>query len=308
MAEGYIQANTNGRLHDAREASIAPLNRGFLYGDAVYEVWRTYHGVVFAWEEHWQRLEQSARALELRLPLSVPELRAEILRTVTAFAAGGGEGGEVYIRLQITRGGGPIGLDPALADRSDFVLLVQVNREFPPEKLRQGLRLSVAHHLHRNDRRTLDPAWKTGNYLNNLLCLREAKARGADEVVITNLAGEVTEAAVSNLFFVRHGVVLTPPRESGILGGITRRLLIERVAPAAGVEVREGVVRPADFAGMQECFLTSSTKDLTPVSAIDGQTYELRPDSVTLRLKQAFAEYAREYALANPELRVLKVR
>jgi branched-chain amino acid aminotransferase len=305
MGSDYIQANTSGRLHDAREPSIAPLNRGFLYGDAVYEVWRTYHGVIFAWQEHWERLEHSARALTLTLPLSQERLRAEIHRTVQEFFARGGARDEVYMRLQITRGGGPIGLDPALADRADYVLLVQSNREFPPEKLQAGLKLSLARELHRNDRRTLDPAWKTGNYLNNLLCLREAKTRGADEVVITNLAGEITEAAVSNVFFVRHGVVLTPGLESGLLGGITRRLLIEKVAPAAGVQLREVALKPADLESMGECFLTSSTKDVTPVAAIDTQRFEVRPDSVTMRLKAAFADYALAYARAHPELKVL---
>ena len=305
MGSDYIQANTNGRLHDACEPSISPLNRGFLYGDAVYEVWRTYHGVIFAWQEHWERLVNSARALTLALPLSDERLRAEIHRTVREFLARGGERGEVYVRLQVTRGGGPIGLDPALADQADYVLLVQNNREFSPEKLRAGLRLSLARDFHRNDRRTLDPAWKTGNYLNNLLCLREAKTRGADEVVITNLAGEITEAAVSNVHFVRDGVVLTPGMESGLLGGITRRLLIEKIAPSAGVQLREVVLKPADLGSMQECFLTSSTKDVTPVVAIDEQRFELRPDSVTLRLKAAFADYAIAYARAHPELKVL---
>jgi branched-chain amino acid aminotransferase len=305
MGSDYIQANTAGRLHDAREPSIAPVNRGFLYGDAVYEVWRTYHGVIFAWQEHLERLEQSARALSLALPLPAGRLRAEIHRTVQEFLARGGDQGEVYVRLQITRGGGPIGLDPALADGADYVLLVQTNREFPPEKLKAGLTLSLARELHRNDRRTLDPAWKTGNYLNNLLCLREAKSRGADEVVITNLAGEITEAAVSNVFFVRDGTVLTPWLGSGLLGGITRRLLIEKIAPAAGIALREVALMPADFGGMQECFLTSSTKDVTPVAAIDAHRFEVRPDSVTLRLKAAFAGYALAYAREHPELRVL---
>ncbi len=70
MSVPYIQANTNGRLYDAREPAISPLNRGFLYGDAIYEVWRTYHGVIFAWEEHWARLERSAAALYLTLPFT----------------------------------------------------------------------------------------------------------------------------------------------------------------------------------------------------------------------------------------------
>jgi len=304
MPHDYIQANTGGRLHPADEPSIAPLNRGFLYGDAVYEVWRTYHGVIFAWDEHWERLENSARALGLDLPLSPDGLFGEIRRTVGEFDRRAGAGGDRYVRLQITRGGGPIGLDPALADHADFVVLVQANRDLPPEKRAAGLALSLAQTLRRNDRHTLDPAWKTGNYLNNLLCLREARARGADEVVITNLAGDITEAAVCNVYFVRDGAVLTPPLDSGLLGGITRRLLLGTVAPAAGIAVHEVKLQPADLAGMQECFLTSTTKDVMPVASIDAHRFRVAPDSVTSRLRTAFAAHALAYARAHPELAV----
>ena len=295
----YIQANTNGRLHAATEPSLSPLNRGFLYGDAIYEVWRTYHGVIFGWDEHWQRLERSAAALHLVLPFKQPEILAEIRRTVAAFRERSPDVAEVYIRLQVTRGGGPIGLDIALADRADFVLLVQENKLFSEEKFRAGLRLSLARDLHRNPVDALNPAWKTGNYLNNILCLREARARGADEVVITNQAGEITEAAVSNIAFVRDGVVVTPPLSAGILPGITRSLLITQVAPKAGVAVREETIRPEALSGMAEAFLLSSTKDVTPVAAIDDHRFLLGEDTVTLRLKRVFAEYARASAEAN---------
>jgi branched-chain amino acid aminotransferase len=304
MPAPFIQANTNGRLHPAHEPSLSPLNRGFLYGDAIYEVWRTYHGVIFAWDEHWRRLEQSAGALYLALPLGQPLMLAEIKRTVAAFREEARFTGEVYIRLQITRGGGPIGLDPALADRPDFVLLVQPCPLAKPEALRQGLRLSLATSLRRNPAESLSPAWKTGNYLNNILCLREARARGADEVVILNLAGEVTEAAVSNIAFVRDGVLLTPPLSAGILGGITRALLLEKIAVAAGVPFCETAVRPGEFGTMSECCLLSSTKDLTPVAEIDGTRFQVGPATVVSRLKAAFADYAGAYAAAHPELKV----
>ena len=304
MSGNFIQANTNGRLHAAHEPSIAPLNRGFLYGDAIYEVWRTYHGTIFAWAEHWRRLEVSARALYMALPRAEREMLAEIRRTVVAFRAQTGETGDVYIRLQISRGGGAIGLDTALADRPEFVLLVQPCPAVSPDKLRDGLRLSVATSLRRNPAESLNPAWKTGNYLNNLLCLREARARGADEVVILNLAGEVTEAAVSNIGFVRDGAVVTPPLTAGILHGITRAFLLQQIAPAAGVPAREEAVRPEDFAGMQECFLLSSTKDVSAVAAIDDARFQMEAGSVTARLKAAFGDFARSYAAAHPELSI----
>jgi branched-chain amino acid aminotransferase len=304
MSAPYIQANTNGRLHDAREPAISPLNRGFLYGDAIYEVWRTYHGVIFAWEEHWQRLERSAAALHLALPFAPEPALVEIKRTVAAFFAAAGALAEVYIRLQVTRGDGLIGLDTALAGPPDFTLLVQANPVWKPQQLTEGLRLSLATGLRRNPIASLSPAWKTGNYLNNILCLREARARGADEVVMINLAGDVTEAAVSNIAFVRAGEVVTPPMEAGILGGITRQLLLEKVAPAAGVPVREAAVRPDDFARMDECFLLSSTKDISAVATIDAVRFKRGDDTVTLRLKRAFADYARSYAEAHPGQRV----
>jgi branched-chain amino acid aminotransferase len=302
MSPSYIQANTNGRLHPAHEPSLSPLNRGFLYGDSIYEVWRSYHGVIFAWEEHWERLRNSARALHLELPFAPDLILAEIRRTVAAHRQATGFAGEHYIRLQITRGGGPIGLDPALADRPDFVLLVQPCPELPPDKMRLGLRLSLATELRRNSASNLDPAWKTGNYLNNLLCLREAKMRGADEVIMLNAVGEITEAALSNVAFVQDGTLLTPPLAAGILGGVTRRLILERIAAAAGVTAREAPLRPADFARLDECLLLSTTRDVVPVAAIDATGFHVGGDTVTARLKTAFAVEARRYAAAHPEL------
>ncbi|HTJ78171.1 MAG TPA: aminotransferase class IV [Rariglobus sp.] len=301
MSASYIQANTNGRLHPAHEPSIAPLNRGFLYGDAIYEVWRTYHGIVFAWDEHWARLERSAASLYMTLPWTRAEMLDEVRKTTAAYRQAAGFSGDVYIRLQITRGGGAIGLDIALADRPDFVLLVQPCPALTPAQLETGITLSLARTLHRNHPETLNPAWKTGNYLNNLLCLREAKSRGADEVVITNLAGEITEAAVSNIGFICDGVIMLPPLEAGILAGITRRLLIDQVAPVAGVKIVEQTVRPEELGGMQECFLTSTTKDLVPVRAIDATAFKTGAGTVTMRVKQAFANYASAYAKAHPQ-------
>jgi branched-chain amino acid aminotransferase len=302
MPTHYIQANTNGRLHPASEPSISPLNRGYLYGDAVYEVWRTYHGVIFAWQEHWKRLRASAQALHMQLAVTPDQMLPEIRRTVAAFRARTPGSDELYIRLQITRGGGAIGLDTGLADQPDYVLLVQPCPELPVEKARTGLRLSMATSLRRNPAQSLDPAWKTGNYLNNLLCLREARSRGADEVLMLNLKGELTEAAVSNIAFARGGALVTPPLSAGILGGITRSLILNGIAASAGIAISEESVRPEGLRQMQECFLLSTTKDIVPVGEIDGIAFAVGPDSVGSRLKAAFARAARDYATAHPEL------
>jgi branched-subunit amino acid aminotransferase/4-amino-4-deoxychorismate lyase len=302
MPTHYIQANTNGLLHPASEPSIAPLNRGFLYGDAIYEVWRTYHGVLFAWEEHWRRLRASARALHMVLEFTPEQILTEIRRTVAEFRARVPGSGELYVRLQITRGAGAIGLDVALADRTNFIILVQPCPDLAPEKWKEGLRLSVATTLRRNPAQSLDPAWKTGNYLNNLLCLREARSRGADEVVILNMAGEVTEASVSNIAFIRAGRIVTPPLSAGILAGITRSLVLGGIAASAGLEASEETIHPADFASMEECLLLSTTKDVVPVAAIDDVRFKLGPDTASSRLKAAFARAAHAYAGTHAEL------
>ena len=303
MGAHYIQANTNGRLHSAHEPSISPLNRGYLYGDAIYEVWRTYQGIIFTWEEHWARLFRSAKSLYMDLPFSPTQMLPEIRRTVAAYREQTKDTGELYIRLQITRGAGSIGLDTALADRPDFVLLVQPCPNLAADKARDGMKLSLATGLRRNPVDALNPAWKTGNYLNNVLCLREARARGADEVVMLNHDGEVTESAVSNIAFVRGGTLITPPLSAGILGGITRDLVLTKIAAAAKVAVREVAVRPEEFSGMDECMLLSSTKDIAPIAAIDAVRFKVGPATVAARLKAAFADYAQSYAAAHPELR-----
>lgn len=304
MTTHYIQANTDGRLHPASEPSITPLNRGFLYGDAIYEVWRTYDATIFAFDEHWQRLEQSAQALHLKLPLDRAKLLAETRRTVKAFFENGGEAKEFYIRLQITRGAGAIGLDTSLADQSSYVILVQRLKEQPEKWRRTGLRLSVAKNLHRLHADTVNPAWKTGNYLNNILCLREAQSRGADEVVMTNLAGEITEAAVSNLFFVRDGTMITPPLSAGILAGITRRFTIEQAAPRANLSLREEPIRVGDLKNFQECFITSTTKEIASVSAIDETSFAIGETTITQKLRDAFNVLVREYLTRHEDLKL----
>ncbi|MDP3070250.1 MAG: aminotransferase class IV [Opitutaceae bacterium] len=304
MTPSFIQANTNGRLHSATEPSISPLDRGFLYGDAIYEVWRTHQGVIFTWDEHWARLGRSAASLHMNLPWTADEMLAEVRRTAAAYRTATSFAGELYIRLQVSRGAGPIGLDVALADQATFVLLVQPCPENAPAVLRDGLRLSIATTLRRNPIESLDPAWKTGNYLNNLLGLREARVRGADEVLMLNLRGEITEASTSNIAFVRGTEIVTPPVSAGILEGITRAVVLKIIAPAAGVAVRETAIRPDELGAMSECFVLSTTKNIAPVGAIDARAFKVSAGTVTARLQTAFDAHIRAVGVARPALRV----
>ena len=157
MGSAYIQANTDGKLHSADKPSISPLNRGFLYGDAIYEVWRTYDGILFAWDEHWQRLERSAQALGFALPFTQVDLLKQIKRTVAVFCRKSEGRPELYIRLQVSRGAGVIGLNTLLADKPSSVLLVQELKVPTPEQVTRGLKLGLATTMHRNHPDTLNP-------------------------------------------------------------------------------------------------------------------------------------------------------
>lgn len=308
MSSVYIQANTDGKLHPADKPSISPLNRGFLYGDAIYEVWRTYDGVLFAWNEHWQRLERSAQALAFTLPTTQEAMFKQIKRTAAAFCRKAGAPTEFYVRLQISRGAGAIGLSALLADQPSYTLLVQNLKAPTPEQVARGLKLALAKSLHRNHPDTLNPLWKTGNYLNNILCLREAIAAGADEVLMTNLAGEICEASTSNIFFVRDHALYTPPLNAGMLAGTTRAAVLGPIARAAGIAVHETVIRPDDLASFTECFTVSTTKEIHPVSAIDNVSFALGSTTVTAKLRAAFSEHTAEYTRRNKKLSVLPRR
>ena len=300
----FVQANTNGRLHDAAEASLSPLNRGFLYGDAVYEVWRTYNRILFGWEEHWERLLGSAEALSIRLPLSMDALLAQIKRTVAAYEQARDHPGDFYVRLQVYRGEGAIGLDPRLADQAGFVILVQPVPLLSAAHWESGMKLTVSQTFRRNPPQALNPAWKTGNYLNSLLGLHEAKGRGADDVVFLNLADEVTEASTSNLALISGRQWITPPLSAGMLAGVTRRLILDEVAAAAGLEPVERSLRVEDLAAMDECMLLSSTKDVQPVGAVDGLRFRVAEGSRTRDLKRAFADYVNHRLQVRPDLSV----
>ncbi len=300
----YIQANTNGRLHDATEPSLSPLDRSFLYGDSIYEVFRTYDGVLFAFQEHWDRLRRSAGAIGLEIPFDEGVLLTEIRRTASAYFERAGERGDLYIRLQISRGGGAIGLDTNLAERPVYVLLVRRLGSWPEAKWNKGLRLSVARTLYRNSPQTLNPAWKTGNYLNNVLCLREARLKGADDVLILNLDGAVAEASVCNIFFVRDKQVLTPALDTGILEGVTRRIVLRQAALSWNIDVVETAVYPAQFDEFDECFLTSTTQDIVPVGKIDEVGFKVNKRSMTTRLKKMFGQFVSDHNQRHMEMNI----
>ncbi len=302
--ENYIQANVGGVLCDAREGVISPLDRGFLYGDAIYEVWRTYNGVIFGWEEHWERLLATAAGIGMTLEFSPKEILNEIRQTVAAWREMTRAVGDVYIRLQVSRGEGAIGLDTSFAVGQRYVILVKGLVDLESSVLDEGYKLSVCRKWKRNSIDALPPALKTGNYLNNILGLKEAHEKGADDALFLNADGAITEASTRNVWFVFEDRIVTPALSDGLLAGVTRRLLLERVGKCAGRPLVECSLSEEDLLGATECFLSSSTQDVQPVAEIDGRAFALGEGTVTRELKSLFRMYVASSLQGRSDLEV----
>ena len=279
--------NLNGTLLPPEKAMVSVFDRGFLFGDSVYETVRTYQGRPFLLDRHLQRLERSAEKLWLAIPGGIPGVRTELLRTLEAAA-----NDESYLRIVITRGAkaGFVHLDLESAGESTLVLIIRPFLGLEPKLYLDGVDVALVGVL-RTGRGSLDPKIKSGNYLNNIIALHEAKSRGAFECLMPNRDGDLTEGSTSNVFLVKDRVVLTPSLESGLLDGITRSFVLE-IAREAGFDVREERLGKEDLFGADEVFLTSSLKEVMPVRSVNGDRVgEGRPGEVTLELLRLYREW-----------------
>jgi branched-chain amino acid aminotransferase len=273
----------DGAPVDAAAARVSVFDRGFLYGDSVYEVLRTFGGRPFRLRDHLERLERSAAGLGMSLPA-----REAIERAVRETLAAAGEP-DAYIRIVVTRGAGEIGLDPAMADAPRLIVIVRAVKGPPPESYADGVEVAVVGKA--RGAPGVDPAVKSGNYLASVLAIAEARQRGAYEALLTDAVGRLTEGSSSNFFVVRGGRAVTPPLSVGLLEGITRRAVIELLR-GAGVAVDEAPLWPVDLKRGDEALLTSSVRGVVPVVRVDGEPIgDGRPGPITRRL---LALYDRE--------------
>jgi len=282
MAAGKV--SVDGQVVDSSEARVSVFDRGFLYGDSVFEVFRTYGGVPFAQREHLERLQRSAGRLMISMPVSVETLSSEVGATLEA--AGDGEW---YVRVVLTRGTGPLTYDPSTAIEPLRVIIVAPVSVPPAEHYERGIAVSLLHASRPTDDERASGA-KASNYLANLLAVHEAKQKGAQEALVLGHRGQILEGASSNLFIVKNGKVRTPEPQPGILVGITRATVLA-AAHARGIEVEEAEVRPEDLYGADEAFITSSIREVMPVVAADGQTIGAgAPGPVTKRLHEGYLQ------------------
>jgi branched-chain amino acid aminotransferase len=271
---------------------ISVFDRGFLFGDAVFEVLRTYDGVPFAQAEHLARLARSCALLGLDAPLEhVPSELATAVRRCRAAGAA-----DCYVRLVVTRGEGPLHLDPAPCRRPRRLVIAAPLLPLSAS-LASGVSMATVR-AHRAADGTEASAAKVTAYVGNLLAYVEARRRGAYEALLTTETGEVLEGHSSSFFVVRGGRVETPPASMGILPGITRAM-IARAAAGLGIPFVERVLVPSEIHRADEAFLTSSLREVVPVIGIDGVAVGAgTPGPVTQALAAGYRALVRAAASA----------
>jgi branched-chain amino acid aminotransferase len=271
--------NVDGQISSERDARISVFDHGFLFGEGVYEVLRTYRQMPFLFEPHLTRLRLSAERIALQVPWTNAEILARIRMTIDAAHLPG----EAYIRLLLTRGVGELLYDPAACPTPTTVIIVKPLVESPAQVYDEGVQIALVPVV-RNHPQSVNPAIKSNNLLNNALAAQQAIARGGFEALMRNHRGELCECAQSNIFLVSRGVVRTPPLEAGLLAGITRAYVLE-LAASLGYRTREETLVDRDLASADEMFLTSTTKEIVPVVRVDDLTIGSgRPGSLTRAL------------------------
>jgi branched-chain amino acid aminotransferase len=278
----------DGEVMDGASARIPVCDHGLLYGDGIFEGMRAYGGRPFNLDAHMARLSYGARALHLALPGGVPHMREVIARTLAAYGSG-----DAYIRLIVTRGDGPLGVDPTSCPASRVLCIVDAVTLFSDEKRAQGLSL-VTSSYRRPSADVLDPRLKSLNYLNNVLAKGEARRYGADEALLLNQQGQIAEASVENVFVVQNGTLMTPPTTDGALDGITRATVLA-LAAELGIPSVVRTLGRADLFAADEVFLTGTGAGIIRASSLDGEAIgRAEPGAVMARLVAAYQARVRQ--------------
>lgn len=261
----------DGRLQDAADAVVSPLDHGLTVGDGVFETLKIVEGEAFALRRHLERLRRSAAGLGLDVPVDDARLRRAVAETI---AANGLEDGRV--RITVTGGVGPLGSDRG-ADGGSVIVAASTQAPWPPSA-------AVVTVPWRRNEHSAVAGLKTTSYADNVVALRRAREHDADEAIFANTAGNLCEGTGTNIFVGLGGRLVTPPLSSGCLAGIVRELVVELV-PVDEVDL------PIErLAEVDEAFLTSSTREVQPVSAIDGRSLPACPGPLTERAQAAFAD------------------
>ncbi len=278
----------DGKFCEKEDAKVSVFDHGVLYGDGIFEGIRAYNGRIFRLEDHLRRLEDSARAILLKLPLSIKEIEKAVVETVRLNGLK-----DAYIRLVVTRGVGDLGLDPRKCDRGATLFIIADKIALYPEEFyEKGLTL-VTSAVRQKGLDQVTPAVKSLNYLANILARAEATAAGAQEAVLLNAAGNVSECSGDNIFFVKDGKISTPPVSAGILVGVTRNVVIELAQQKLGVKIDERDFSRYELYTADEVFLTGTGAEVIAGVKIDDRVIGAGvAGPITKKLIKHFREYA----------------
>ena len=281
----------NGRVTSEADAVVPVFDHGFLYGEGVYEVCRTYGGRVRLLARHLARLRASAGLIALPVPFDDESLEARIDQTLVAAGLRPWHNGlpDAYVRLLLTRGVGELSYDPRSCPTPSLVIIARPHTPPPVQVYETGVRVALVD-VERNRREALNPQIKSNNLLNNALAMQQALSKGAFEAVMRNHDGHLAECSQSNLFVVTGGVVRTPPVGEGLLPGITRAFVLE-LCDALGIAAEQRVLDEPDLRGADEAFLTSTTREIVPIVSVDEHIVGRgQPGPVSQRLLETFRQ------------------
>ncbi|MBW7477360.1 branched-chain-amino-acid transaminase [Paenibacillus oenotherae] len=273
----------NGEYVRQEDAKISIYDHSFLFGDGIFEGIRAYSGNVFRLREHVLRLFDSAKALLLPVPYTVEQIENIVLETLSRNKLE-----TAYIRLILTRGeGGGFSLDPFICKDPQFICITVAFDAFPEKYYNSGIEI-VTVPTRRNRADVLSPQVKSLNYLNNVLVKIEAINAGVQDGLMLNTEGFVAEGTTQNVFFVKNGIICTPPCSQGALEGITRNAVME-LAAGMGITVKEQTVTRHDIYTADEVFMTGTAAEIIGVVKVDGRVIgNGTPGEYTRRLYQTY--------------------
>lgn len=280
MSEQWIYLD--GEFVTKENAKVSVFDHGFLYGDGIFEGIRIYNGNIFKCKEHLDRLYDSAKSIDLVIPLAYDELLEAMAETIRRNDMRNG-----YIRIVVSRGAGNLGLDPRRCPKPTVLIIVEQLAIYSEEAYLNGLKaVSVAQR--RNIPDALNPKIKSLNYLNNILVKIQSNFAGADEAIMMNAQGYVTEGSGDNIFIVKNDVVTTPPCYLGALEGITRQAIID-LCDKLGIKLKEEPFSMHDVYIADEVFFTGTAAEVIAAREIDGRMIgKGQAGPITLQLLEEF--------------------
>ena len=284
-AHTAMSANGSARVKHpggVEHSTLHLFKSGEMYGDGVFEGIRVYNGKIFKCGQHMERLWRCAEAIRMSIPVSRDEM-VQIMRD--CIEANNLRDG--YIRLVVSRGAGTLGLDPRKCPVAGVICIADQIQLYPKELYEAGMKIIVAKRP-RTPIECLDPRIKSLNYLNNILAKVEAIDAGCHEAIMLNLEGNVCECTGDNIFIIRNGKVYTPPTESGILEGITRRFVMD-LCREMEIPCEFRNMKPEEVKSADEVFLTGSAAEIIAVTQIDDIRVGTGGEGpVTRKLREAF--------------------